>query len=191
MGVTREAVIRALGAVTEWDRLPHEIQEELVRRLERRCEERMDKGLSEVEALAHSLHAIKDQINSLSAPHTARPRLSPLAGRPIGASLFGLLVLGSYVALCFTAAQHWETAFHRMGLDMLPTMTDHMLSLAAWVRAFWPVPAALGVAWSVACLQILRGGWLGKSSSLLSWTVCLVFFLLSFLTSLSLALPLL
>ncbi len=152
MAFTREVISKAISAITDFDRLPPETQTHLIKIVREKCEERTEHGLSELEALAHTLPTIKEQIHSLSAPHlpTRFYGRSPDIAMPITGFVNVLVYL--YVAL--VVVPPFRDTFREARMTMLPNLTRICLAIADFSAVYWILPALL--ASSIAVMTILQ-----------------------------------
>jgi hypothetical protein len=189
MPYSKEALSKAIAAVVDYHRLPEEIQKELVKRLREKCEERqLIGGLSEVEALAHALHAIKDQIHSLSAPYLAPTSIYRRDRPPTGILLLALV---HWLILVFLLLIISPDFYLERGIDSSPALAFFILKLSKFMKDFWPIPVLVAAAIATLSLvQLRHRAPLWRRMELTAWGVILAVLILEIATLLGCVLPL-
>jgi hypothetical protein len=179
---TKEAITRALQAMTEYDRLPHELQTELHERLTTTCMLRHQAGLTEVEALSVSLQALKGEIQEATAHHFRTQVLPPRAAqRPIGVLSLALMHWASFMLLCMGAGPSLEERAKQLGEHKWSLWTEVAFTLADLCLNFWPLAAAIGlVLLSIVLLQLRTTVLIFKRLKLVAWILVVAFFVLNF-----------
>lgn len=190
MAFSREALTKALTAMVDFEHIPAEIQDELVNRLNSKCLERQSKGLSEVEALAHALHSIKEQVHSITAPHLSAIKPSPIGKKPVLGLVMALLHLGLYAFVAIEYVPTMKQSFTAMGMEKLPMMTEHCVAVADFTRDYWPVVALIGLGVLAMLIVQIRSPFPQWPKCRIAATITgLVFLFLTFATLFSLTLP--
>lgn len=120
----KEAITRALQALTDYDRLPHEVQTDLHERLTTTCMLRHKAGLSEVEALSVSMQSLKDEIQQVTSRHIQAQTVARRIDTPPPTGLMAL------------ALAHW-CSFLLLCMGAGPSLEDRAKQLAGQKWSIW------------------------------------------------------